>query len=580
MKKVIKLFAVAIISVIIGSIVGCADFPDEYAIEAKIEISVKDTVMLSEDGKNVKSAVLVHFDIEKNTTNQITSAIVTVQGVDYDVTDQLNPSVGGVVEIPYTVEYYNTSVTVDATLDILGHEYYASERVKNDLSNLANITTGTATSITPCSAVLNTEVRYPWLVNTSASYWIFVSPDFSNDYSQLANQFFSMLVNQASAQYGSIDIGINYVLSSLSAFDYLYGSYPFSVFRCSYSNSKMKCTATGLAQNTKYNYQLIRLDRVGNGVQVVYASDVKSFNTEISTASLSTNCSDVYYNCLTLNVSLDKGNTSECVSSSGVAKLYFYFGESESSLVLKSTADAYKQDSFVFQINDLKDNSKYYYKIEYLIGNRILSTTGIQSVTTLKLGEAKDNGHEWVNLGLPSGLKWATMNVGANTAEGSGNYYAWGETAPKMIYDYSTYKWCNGTETSINKYKPAKGQDVNLELEDDAAHVNWGGNWRMPTLNEWNELAVYCTWKSETQQGISGYTITSKSNGNSIFLPDAGYYSGSSLKETNRRYYWTSTGYSNNSGDYGAWCYHWWSSSNSKVGHARCDGLTVRAVCP
>ena len=106
--------------------------------------------------------------------------------------------------------------------------------------------------------------------------------------------------------------------------------------------------------------------------------------------------------------------------------------------------------------------------------------------------------HEWVDLGLPSGTLWATMNVGASCSEDDGDYFAWGETEPKDVYDWSTYKWCNGSEYTQTKYCSNSDYgtvDYKTELdpEDDAAYVNWGSSWRMPTEQQLKELIYVCT---------------------------------------------------------------------------------------
>ncbi|MGM9747138.1 MAG: InlB B-repeat-containing protein [Paludibacteraceae bacterium] len=150
--------------------------------------------------------------------------------------------------------------------------------------------------------------------------------------------------------------------------------------------------------------------------------------------------------------------------------------------------------------------------------------------------QTTEKGYEYVDLGLPSGLQWATCNVGATTPEGYGNYYAWGETEPKDTYTWSNYKWCNGStvdNTQVTKYcNDSFGQDgfkdnkTVLDLEDDAANVNWGGKWRMPTDAEWTELRENCTWTWTSDYngtGVAGRIVTSKTNSNSIFLPAAGY---------------------------------------------------------
>ena len=141
------------------------------------------------------------------------------------------------------------------------------------------------------------------------------------------------------------------------------------------------------------------------------------------------------------------------------------------------------------------------------------------------------NGHEYVDLGLPSGTKWAACNVGATKPEEFGGYYAWGETEEKSNYSWSTYKWCNGSYDSLTKYCTSSSygtvdNKTVLDPQDDVAHVKWGGSWRMPTLDEQEELLNKCTWSWTTQNGVNGYKVTGP-NGNSIFLPAAGFRYGS-----------------------------------------------------
>ena len=137
------------------------------------------------------------------------------------------------------------------------------------------------------------------------------------------------------------------------------------------------------------------------------------------------------------------------------------------------------------------------------------------------------NGHEYIDLGLPSGIKWANMNVGASSPEDYGGYYAWGEIEEKSNYDWSTYKWCNGSYDTQTKYCTSSSygtvdNKTVLDPQDDVAHVKWGGTWRMPTKAEQDELRTNCTWSWTTQNGVNGYKVTGP-NGNSIFLPAAGF---------------------------------------------------------
>lgn len=140
-----------------------------------------------------------------------------------------------------------------------------------------------------------------------------------------------------------------------------------------------------------------------------------------------------------------------------------------------------------------------------------------QSEVTSVIGT--ENGHEYVDLGLS--VKWATMNIGASSSEESGSYFAWGETMPKMIYYNKNYKF--------------KGNPDTLPPKVDAATVNWGGRWRMPTKAEFLELMYYCTWSWTTVNDSSGYLVTSKKNGNSIYLPAAGYIEKQKVYYTNEQ---------------------------------------------
>ena len=171
---------------------------------------------------------------------------------------------------------------------------------------------------------------------------------------------------------------------------------------------------------------------------------------------------------------------------------------------------------------------------------------------------------EAVDLGLLSGTKWASFNLGASAPEEYGDYYAWGETEPyyssldpltwkegKEVdgYYWSTYKWCKGTNSTMTKYCSDSAYGDNgftdtrtvLDLEDDAAHANLGGKWRMPTYADWTELIDKCTRTWTQQNGVDGYLLTS-SNGKSIFLPAAGARKYLRSENVDRKgYYWSSS---------------------------------------
>jgi len=148
---------------------------------------------------------------------------------------------------------------------------------------------------------------------------------------------------------------------------------------------------------------------------------------------------------------------------------------------------------------------------------------------------------QYVDLGLS--VMWANSNLGANSSEDYGDYFAWGETSAKSNYSWSTYKYCEGKYSSLTKYcfNTVYGNVDSLfllENNDDAAYSKLGGKWRMPSRIEWKELQEKCTWVYTEKNGVEGYEITAL-NGNSIFLPIAGYYKNTDVV-VNGGYYWTS----------------------------------------
>lgn len=204
-------------------------------------------------------------------------------------------------------------------------------------------------------------------------------------------------------------------------------------------------------------------------------------------------------------------------------------------------------NDYIVKLEYLQENTTYYY-CAYVYINGIYHYGLIRSFKTLEYD--KIDGHAYVDLGLPSGLKWAACNVGATKSRECGNYYAWGEVEPKEVYDWSTYKWMTSSMSSweyINKYTIADGNNeyyaevwydnsgnfigdnkTVLDPEDDAAAVNMGGSWRMPTVEEQDELKK-CTWTwITTFNGVNGYNVEGP-NGNSIFFPAAGLRANSDL---------------------------------------------------
>ena len=251
----------------------------------------------------------------------------------------------------------------------------------------------------------------------------------------------------------------------------------------------------------------------------------------------------------------------------------------EPKKVQEKLFEAKKEEGKIDEDNNLWELLKRVptYKIDELIKQRLANSSS-------KTDSPASNGHEAVDLGLPSGLKWASCNVGATKPEEYGGYYAWGETEEKSDYSWSTYKYCYGTNDTMTKYCKSNrygtvDNKTTLEPADDVATVKWGGAWRMPTTEEQQELINNCTWTWTTLNGVNGYRVTGP-NGNSIFLPAAGYRCGAVVNyQGSGGYCWSS---SLNSSYccyacglcFGSSSYDWYS------GYYRYYGLTVRPVCP
>ncbi len=196
------------------------------------------------------------------------------------------------------------------------------------------------------------------------------------------------------------------------------------------------------------------------------------------------------------------------------------------------------------------------------------------------------DGHAAVDLGLPSGVLWATVNVGAVTTTDSGDHFAWGETEPKNNYDLDSYRHGNKTVFQFTKYCTDRQWGIVdnktvLDPEDDAATVNWGGDWRMPTIEEQNELINYCTIEWTSDGNMRGCKITGL-NGNSIFLPAAGYRTGNQLVQNNLfvagklGYYWTASLVPEK--PYDGWLIYFEGSNYMVYSADRYFGYSVRAV--
>ena len=233
--------------------------------------------------------------------------------------------------------------------------------------------------------------------------------------------------------------------------------------------------------------------------------------------------------------------------------------------------------------NDIPRNANYLYFFSDAVRWEYYGRQYGFSVRAVRAPQPSN--HAYVDLGLPSGTLWATMNIGASSPEDYGDYFAWGETQPKDVYSWSTYKWCNGSSSKMTKYCTDSSFGNNgfvdnkteLDPEDDAATANWGPEWRTPTKEQEDELRNECIWQWTTQNGVNGYQVTSKHNGASLFLPAAGTRSGNDLSNASASgTYWSRMLYNDSPRDAN---YLYFNSGAVRWEYyGRRYGFTVRAV--
>ncbi len=211
---------------------------------------------------------------------------------------------------------------------------------------------------------------------------------------------------------------------------------------------------------------------------------------------------------------------------------------------------------FTVTLTDLNAETNYYVRT-YAINNKGVSYGNQITFTT------SDN-REYIDLGLS--VKWATFNVGARSIEEYGNHYAWGEVEPKTVYSWDTY-------TKSDYY--ISGTKFFLDSCDDAAAVNWGGTWRMPTREEIEELRRDCNWSPTTIDGTNGYMVTSRNNGESIFMPAYANFNFSAINSEIYCYYWSNE---RRRTDQAYVLY--FGSTRGEMSLPRYIGLPIRPVCP
>ncbi|MBQ9548392.1 MAG: hypothetical protein IJV01_04440 [Bacteroidales bacterium] len=292
------------------------------------------------------------------------------------------------------------------------------------------------------------------------------------------------------------------------------------------ANNMYTLVASNLASATNYYYKAF----VYYG-GIYHYGKVKSFSTkEIHAKVVTLDVSDIGYSKATLNGRYEVENSEELSISNWF--LYSDSAQGLSALLLsgsKTKEVSKKADTFASVLSELPSKTTMYYVACMKVHDKDFHGE-VSSFTT------KDHSYtaDAVDLGLS--VKWSNRNLGAVLNEEYGDYFAWGEVSPKDEYWWSSYKWCNGSESSLTKYNTVSWRGAvdgrtsfkDYDYEDDAARTFLGGTWRIPTDTEWTELKDNCLWiwtNNYNETSVAGMIVTSKVDGyndKSIFLPAAG----------------------------------------------------------
>ena len=323
-----------------------------------------------------------------------------------------------------------------------------------------------------------------------------------------------------------------------------------------------ECEIKGLEPNTTYYVKAYATNSVGisYGEQKEFVTLEKEYLIEVITNEIS-NVTQTTAQCGG-NI---KYEGEETIEARGVC----WSTSPEPTIDDFCTVDGSGVGGFISNMTGLTDNTLYYVKA-YAKVDDVVTYGEQKTFTTVKDVYAPDGNigdYEYVDLGLPSGLKWATHNVGASSPEKYGNYFSWGETSPKNEYNTSSTMGVQMTDFSGNP-------------QYDAATSKWGDTWRMPTKAEMEELMTLCEWNSVQKDGVLGVKVTGP-NGNCLFLPAAGHAYGPSIYFVDYGcYYWSSSPYDSSENIFAYFLsYDVYTGFYEGMGHSeRLYGLPIRPV--
>ena len=382
----------------------------------------------------------------------------------------------------------------------------------------------------------------------------------------------------SSANAGSIQLGVLFS-TERSAVDNKQGTLGLAN---TVSGNSFTVELSSLLSNTIYYYRAYMVS--GNNT---YYGSVGSFTTSKDELVTTGDATDITYKSATISSSF-KTNVIQSFTALGIQ-----YSDNQETLERgmghsKTTSSVTSTNVFTISLDELNEQTTYYYRA-YVKDYKTTYYGDTKSFTTAT-HVFNSNGHDYVDLGLPSGTMWATMNVGASKPEEIGDFYAWGETTTKTSFTTDNYQWQGlsidelisrgvvSEEPNGSYYNGNSYVDYILTASYDVATVKWGGDWRMPTGLEISELEEYTKITKSTQNGVDGFLLTSTKNKNSIFLPATSTYSDYYMFESwgsEPNPYYNSRAASIDISSY----------SSSGMSHIynphneRYSGLTVRPVC-
>ena len=309
-------------------------------------------------------------------------------------------------------------------------------------------------------------------------------------------------------------------------YGFYFGEDPYTTQRISVDKLKdgqFDYTIMHLKPSTKYYIKAFATNIKGEAY-----SDILEFVTNAPSIPVINNIqvTKIEYTVAQLNAQIETNGGSQILNYG----FYYGKGQNEMEKIIVGEGDI---TNYSYVLNDLSENTKYYY-CAYATNSIGETKSEIQS---FKTADDPYDGHTYIDFGLPSGTKWAVMNIGATSPEETGIYFAWGETNGKAKYSSSTYfdryyqaSWAGGLN-----------ENVTLPVSFDAAYQNWGYKWSIPTSEQVDELINNCKWQLIESQGVKGFLISK--NDKSIFLPVSGYMDNEEIKNASKCFYWTSTRY-------------------------------------